>query len=79
MNCKPGDMAICVRGYIDDRNVGKIVEVLRPARVLLGEQADGWVCRERDGSVGNYQDYRLLPISGIPDEEAVTREEPVTA
>jgi hypothetical protein len=47
MNCKPGDLAVIVRGRVDTSNVGKFVTVRR----ALGHFAAGETFRGPDGGM----------------------------
>ena len=87
MNCKPGDLAIIVRDPFPE-NIGRIVEVKRPAEVVL--DAPAWFCVARGtplrivnidfpydsylGDRGDVYDVDLKPVSGLPITDDVTEE-----
>lgn len=47
LNCKPGDLAVIVTSPNAPENVGKIVQVIRPA--VDGEMIEGWRVKLREG------------------------------
>ena len=69
MNCKPGDLAICVRSQVPER-LGIIVEVVGPA----ADGAIGWWTVRVDGKpcpspMGwKARDSSLRPIRPQPDD-----------
>lgn len=78
MNCKPGDLAYIVRSEIQ-ANLGAVVEVLSiniELTNIMGEPF--WnvrACRPLEvmhgglAELGNIEDRRLRPISGVPMRE----------
>jgi hypothetical protein len=78
MNCKPGDLAIVVRGMYSDENVGKLV---RTVRLVPLHDADGpsWEVESLSGFLmhprvelcglrGWFEDSRLRPIRDPGDD-----------
>jgi hypothetical protein len=76
LNCKPGDLAVIIKGGLSDRNVGKLVTVIgptdkigewmvrcdRPMNVAIGGIAAG------EKFVGPIADSRLRPIRPQDDD-----------
>jgi len=78
MNCKPGDLAVIIKGLFTERNVGKIVTVISPAA-----QAGCWIVQcdsplktvvgglfRSESNIGPIEDHRLHPIRD-PGDSAV--------
>lgn len=80
LNCKPGDLAVIVRGLTTNRNVGKLVTVIGP-----GFQPGFWIVKSdhplkaifggmgglsSECTVGPIEDRRLRPIRA-PGDDAV--------
>lgn len=73
MNCKPGDLAIVIRG----QSSGKICKVIEPSEIYK----DGWYVefpREVPTSIGmsvdtNVCDAWLRPVNGLPGTEVAER------
>lgn len=83
MNCKPGDLAICVSAD-NLENVGRIFEVVRP--FPFARQPAWWLHGRGviDGEVANsgwLHDYELRPLrdSGGEDETLTWAGKPVKA
>lgn len=88
MNVKPGDLAIVIKSDHHPQLIGLIVEVVK----FLGEGRNRWGCvvkkpvKIRDlftGEVGgtfrlSIPDAHLLPVSGLPDDEDVGIDQPIT-
>lgn len=87
MNCKPGDLAICIR-VLDSRlseNIGRIVTVIGPSDYSEDGYRNYWNVEARAPGVKCWngkdfitvthcviRDSNLRPISGVPLNDEVT-------
>lgn len=73
MNCKPGDLAICISSSVPD-NVGKIFKILEwrdHVKMWVAEAQNGFAITSQYKIVRKayIHDSRLMPISGTPQED----------